>query len=170
MSSPNNYLDKQHRLNRKSKNGRWDRIWTCDPLYPKQVRYQAAPLTDINALLSFYKSLKIWCGRRDLNSHAVKHWNLNPACLPIPPLPRKSGVDDGTWTHDNRNHNPGLYQLSYAHHSNPVQSYVWIDKHISAYRAVRILHSYSVVKVDSYPSPQMIYHSWLEVFTESKKA
>ena len=21
-----------------------------------------------------------WCGRRDLNSHAVKHWNLNPAC------------------------------------------------------------------------------------------
>ena len=30
----------------------------------------------------------IWCGRRDLNSHAVKHWNLNPACLPIPPLPQ----------------------------------------------------------------------------------
>ena len=28
-----------------------------------------------------------WCGRRDLNSHAVKHWNLNPACLPIPPRP-----------------------------------------------------------------------------------
>ena len=26
------------------------------------------------------------------------------------------GVDDGAWTHDNRNHNPGLYQLSYAHH------------------------------------------------------
>ena len=46
--------------------------------------------------LSRRKSLKIWCGRRDLNSHAVKHWNLNPACLPIPPLPRKIGVDDGT--------------------------------------------------------------------------
>ena len=28
-----------------------------------------------------------------------------------------SGVDDGARTHDNRNHNPGLYQLSYAHHS-----------------------------------------------------
>ena len=27
-----------------------------------------------------------------------------------------SGVDDGTRTHDNRNHNPGLYQLSYIHH------------------------------------------------------
>ena len=24
---------------------------------------------------------------------------------------------DGTRTHDNRNHNPGLYQLSYSHHS-----------------------------------------------------
>ena len=27
-----------------------------------------------------------------------------------------TGVNDGTRTHDDRNHNPGLYQLSYAHH------------------------------------------------------
>ena len=27
-----------------------------------------------------------------------------------------NGVADGTRTHDNRNHNPGLYQLSYGHH------------------------------------------------------
>ena len=27
-----------------------------------------------------------------------------------------NGVDDGTRTHDDRNHNPGLYQLSYTHH------------------------------------------------------
>ena len=26
------------------------------------------------------------------------------------------GVTDGARTHDNRNHNPGLYQLSYSHH------------------------------------------------------
>ena len=26
------------------------------------------------------------------------------------------GVDDGVWTHDRWNHNPELYQLSYAHH------------------------------------------------------
>ena len=26
------------------------------------------------------------------------------------------GVDDGDRTHDNRSHNPVLYQLSYAHH------------------------------------------------------
>lgn len=29
---------------------------------------------------------------------------------------RKAGVADGTRTHDDRNHNPGLYQLSYGHH------------------------------------------------------
>ena len=29
---------------------------------------------------------------------------------------RWNGVADGTRTHDNRNHNPGLYQLSYSHH------------------------------------------------------
>jgi hypothetical protein len=28
----------------------------------------------------------------------------------------KYGVTDGARTHDNRNHNPGLYQLSYSHH------------------------------------------------------
>ena len=28
----------------------------------------------------------------------------------------KLGVANGTRTHDNRNHNPGLYQLSYSHH------------------------------------------------------
>ncbi|CAI8827121.1 hypothetical protein EMIT047CA2_240041 [Pseudomonas soli] len=26
-------------------------------------------------------------------------------------------MDDGNRTHDNRNHNPALYQLSYAHHN-----------------------------------------------------
>ena len=30
-----------------------------------------------------------------------------------------SGVADGARTHDNRNHNPGLYQLSYGHHLPP---------------------------------------------------
>ena len=29
---------------------------------------------------------------------------------------------DGTRTHDNRNHNPGLYQLSYSHHRNRSQA------------------------------------------------
>ena len=32
-------------------------------------------------------------------------------------LKENAGVADGTRTRDNRNHNPGLYQLSYSHHS-----------------------------------------------------
>ena len=37
-----------------------------------------------------------WCGKRDLNSHILRYWNLNPARLPIPPFPlivRESGRD-----------------------------------------------------------------------------
>ena len=40
--------------------------------------------------------------------------NLNLVRLPISPFPH--GVADGVRTHDNWNHNPGLYQLSYSHH------------------------------------------------------
>ena len=34
------------------------------------------------------EQLLTWCGRRDSNSHALRRWNLNPVCLPIPPRPR----------------------------------------------------------------------------------
>jgi hypothetical protein len=34
-------------------------------------------------------------------------------CVPL--WKNKGGVDDGIRTHDGRNHNPGLYQLSYVH-------------------------------------------------------
>jgi hypothetical protein len=30
----------------------------------------------------------------------------------------KDGATDGDRTHDNRNHNPGLYQLSYSRHKD----------------------------------------------------
>jgi hypothetical protein len=33
------------------------------------------------------------------------------------PATGRNGVDDGTRTHDRRDHNPLLYQLSYAHHN-----------------------------------------------------
>ena len=33
-----------------------------------------------------------------------------------------SGVADGTRTRDNRNHNPGLYQLSYSHHRRKLET------------------------------------------------
>ncbi len=28
-----------------------------------------------------------WCGRRDLNPHDLRRWNLNPVRLPVPPRP-----------------------------------------------------------------------------------
>src|SRR5215831_1483260 len=31
-----------------------------------------------------------WCGRRDSNPHDLRHRNLNPARLPVPPRPRAS--------------------------------------------------------------------------------
>jgi PI31 proteasome regulator N-terminal len=36
--------------------------------------------------------------------------------LEIAKKTKEVGVADGTRTHDNWNHNPGLYQLSYSHH------------------------------------------------------
>lgn len=45
------------------------------------------------------------------------------------PLPTLSGVRDGARTHDNRNHNPGLYQLSYSHHLEKITDVsFWIQK------------------------------------------
>ena len=38
------------------------------------------------------------------------------------------GVDEGARTLDNRNHNPGLYQLSYNHHYNISDSIVSSDR------------------------------------------
>ncbi len=37
------------------KDGRGDKIRTCDPLHPMQVRYQAAPLPDLNTKNSIAK-------------------------------------------------------------------------------------------------------------------
>lgn len=37
-----------------------------------------------------------WCVWRDLNSHALRHWILNPACLPIPPQTHKKRRDKTT--------------------------------------------------------------------------
>ncbi len=34
--------------------------------------------------------------------------------------PLNFGVADGARTHDNRNHNPGLYQLSYSHRRSEI--------------------------------------------------
>ncbi len=46
-------------------------------------------------------------------------------------LEERNGVADGTRTRDNRNHNPGLYQLSYSHH---LVKNTWRDQHWRARR------------------------------------
>src|SRR5216683_4035090 len=49
-----------------------------------------------------------WCGRRDSNPHNFRHWNLNPARLPVPPRPLADSIISGreaagggliTWAH-----------------------------------------------------------------------
>jgi hypothetical protein len=42
-----------------------------------------------------------------------------------------NGVADGIRTHDNRNHNPGLYQLSYSHHFE--LSHLHLDGRVSIF-------------------------------------
>ena len=57
--------------------------------------------------------LRIKIGRRD------RIWTYDPLVpnqLRYQTALLADGVANGTWTHDNRNHNPGLYQLSYSHH------------------------------------------------------
>src|SRR3954447_7019346 len=44
----------------------------------------------------------IACGRWDLNPHARRHRNLNPACLPISPLPRVRSVYGEGWADPER--------------------------------------------------------------------
>ena len=74
--------------------------------------------------LNNYATAKIVAERDHINnrsqSSATRFGN--------PVSAKKIGVDDGTRTHDDRDHNPGLYQLSYAHHnflnlnSSPVET------------------------------------------------
>ena len=54
-----------------------------------------------------------------------------------------SGVTDGARTHDNRNHNPGLYQLSYGHHS----CLYWITNYPAKPRAAPVIQPQHVTQM-----------------------
>ena len=62
-----------------------------------------------------------WCSclraARDDDAHFAREVGRNDAAAHST-TGELGGVADGTRTHDNRNHNPGLYQLSYSHHWN----------------------------------------------------
>jgi hypothetical protein len=48
------------------------------------------------------------------------------------PLRKKNGVIDGARTRDNQNHNLGLYQLSYDHHSMIEANLYFLEFHSSS--------------------------------------
>ena len=50
----------------------------------------------------------------EIGFEPTTHWSQTSCATKLRYSP--IGVANGTWTHDNRNHNPGLYQLSYSHH------------------------------------------------------
>ena len=79
------------------KSGRWRGIRTPDPLVPNQMRYQAALFTDEFC----FDSWDIW----------IKTGNFINLMSYL-----NNGVANEIRTRDHRNHNPGLYQLSYSHH------------------------------------------------------
>ena len=63
-----------------------------------------------------FQSFPMWCGRRDLNSYALGHRNLNPARLPIPPRPHllygRAGDPSEIRTPDTLIKSQVLYRLS----------------------------------------------------------
>ena len=56
---------------------------------------------------------KKWLGWQDSNLRIPQS---KCGALPLGDIPSFFGVDDGTRTHDNQNHNLALYQLNYVHH------------------------------------------------------
>ncbi len=52
-----------------------------NPAFPSALKKTAGLFT-----LPF---LSFWCGREGLNLHALRHWILNPARLPVPPRPHE---------------------------------------------------------------------------------
>jgi hypothetical protein len=52
-----------------------------------------------------------WCGRRESNPRALRHWNLNPALLPIPPRPHASDTTSRTSV---RSSNPATGEIRWS--------------------------------------------------------
>ena len=102
-------------------NGREDRIWTCDPLVPNQVHYQAVLLPDTMARQTGVEPVTSWSvvkhsiqlsywrialkdgasGRSRTGTEFEVRGILSPVRLPISP-PRQFGGSCRTWTDDRR--------------------------------------------------------------------
>src|SRR5665213_49383 len=88
--------------------------------------------------------------------HADAHWRLWPTrslsdFLRATSGHTTNGVADGTRTHDNRNHNPGLYQLSYSHHwSRQASTSLADSRHFS-----RVWAAFADMPVIALPPPRV---------------
>ena len=62
-------------------------------------------------------------------------------------------MDDGTRTHDGRDHNPGLYQLSYVHHRHRLE-----PSRINGLRSSKPFSKPSIIpKIKGFRQVQMLY-------------
>ncbi len=68
----------------------------------------------------------------------------------------KVGVADGDRTHDNRNHNPGLYQLSYSHRkSRAIIGRISNSQHVmGSFCAMRVASSIALSSAPVPPAPR----------------
>ena len=72
-------------------NGRATWIRTREWRHQKPLPYRLA--IDLQAtVIKTNQVRKVWCGRRDLNSHTLRRQNLNLVRLPIPPLPHLKSI------------------------------------------------------------------------------
>ena len=79
LSYPANFFN--FSINRlPSQFGAWGGTWTRTGFLPRDFK----SLVYTNSTTQAYL---VWA-RKDLNLHALRHWFLRPACLPIPPLAR----------------------------------------------------------------------------------
>src|SRR2546421_5752422 len=69
-----NMVDAQHQSLRR---------WFGGPILPGQTY----PFGNRFLQYRHANAVSAWCGRRDSNPHNFRHWNLNPARLPVPPRP-----------------------------------------------------------------------------------
>jgi hypothetical protein len=83
---------------------------TCRREDPAKMIGERAGAVDHRGLQGAYKSL------RNEEGQATKQKRLQAEACNLLIYCVFFGVADGARTHDNRNHNPGLYQLSYSHH------------------------------------------------------
>ncbi len=111
---------KTRRLRRVSLNWSAREDSNLRPTGPKPVALPScATRRNFVVLINTYY-ISSWCERGDLNPHV--HRTLTPEASASTnsatlAMSQKNGVANGTRTHDNWNHNPGLYQLSYSHHN-----------------------------------------------------